>query len=122
VGSLHYYTGVYFEGYALPSSFPLVSGGRYDRLLERFGRSIPATGFALKTDRLMEASPAADLEMERVALVYPRSARREAIRRAQELRNEGKAVILRVTDSPDHGSEIDADRIIRWREGEDGRD
>ncbi len=121
VGSLHYYTGVYFEGYALPSSFPLVSGGRYDRLLERFGRPVPATGFALKTDRLMEASPAADQEMERVLLVYPRSARREAIRRAQELRREGKAVILQVADDPDQRTEIDADRVVRWEEGEDGR-
>lgn len=121
VGSLHYYTGVYFEGYALPSSFPLVSGGRYDRLLRRFGRPVPATGFALKTDRLMEASPAADGAMERVALIYPRSARKEAIRRAQELRNEGKAVILRVADDF-LDTEIDADRIIRLGEGEDGRD
>src|SRR5690606_25326549 len=121
VGSLHYYTGVYFEGYALPSSFPLVSGGRYDRLLERFGRPAPATGFALKTDRLMEASPAADREMERVALFYPRSARREAIRRAQELRREGKAVILHVADDKDPKTEIDADRVVRWEEGEDGR-
>jgi ATP phosphoribosyltransferase regulatory subunit len=122
VGSIHYYTGVYFEGYALPSSFPLVSGGRYDRLPERFGRPTPATGFALKTDRVMEASPAADQGRERVALVYPRAARRAAIRRAQELRAEGKAVILHAADDPDRPPEIDADRIIRWGEGEDERD
>lgn len=121
VGSIHYYTGVYFEGYALPSSFPLVSGGRYDRLPERFGRSVPATGFALKTDRLMEASPSATRTMERVALVYPRFARREAIRRARELRKEGKAVILHITDDSNQRTELDADCIIRWEEEGDGR-
>ena len=51
-----YYTGVLFEGYADRLGFPICSGGRYDHLLAQFGRPAPATGFALKIDRILEIS------------------------------------------------------------------
>ena len=34
--------------------FPVASGGRYDNLLKQFGRPAPATGFAIKTTRILE--------------------------------------------------------------------
>ncbi|GGE04298.1 ATP phosphoribosyltransferase regulatory subunit [Marinithermofilum abyssi] len=94
VGSLDYYTGIYFEGYGSAKGAYLVSGGRYDRLLEQFDRPTPATGFGLKTDRLMEASPSFDREGERIALAYSPKAREEAFREARRLREAGQAVFL----------------------------
>ncbi|MEW6661006.1 MAG: ATP phosphoribosyltransferase regulatory subunit [Bacillota bacterium] len=61
-----YYTGVVFEGYAPGLGFPVCGGGRYDNLLERFGCSCPATGFALGIERVMMANP-----MARVAVASP---------------------------------------------------
>ncbi|HEY7932579.1 MAG TPA: ATP phosphoribosyltransferase regulatory subunit [Solirubrobacteraceae bacterium] len=52
VGSIGYYTGAMFEVYDPELGAPIGGGGRYDDLLGRFGRSLPAVGFALGVDRL----------------------------------------------------------------------
>ncbi len=52
---LGYYTGALFELYAPGIGQALGGGGRYDELLGRFGRSLPAVGFGLSVDRLHEA-------------------------------------------------------------------
>lgn len=58
LGLLHdiaYYSGIVFRGLAKGIGFPVVSGGRYDGLLEKFGRPQAATGFALGIKRVMIA-------------------------------------------------------------------
>lgn len=50
---LDYYTGMLFEGYAEDMGFPIIGGGRYDTMMENFGKSCPATGFAIGIDRIM---------------------------------------------------------------------
>jgi ATP phosphoribosyltransferase regulatory subunit len=49
---LGYYTGAVFDVYDPTLGAPIGGGGRYDDLLGRFGRSLPAVGFALGVDRL----------------------------------------------------------------------
>lgn len=49
-----YYTGIIFEGYGPDLGRPVAQGGRYDSLLERFGRSAPATGFVVQLDLVTE--------------------------------------------------------------------
>lgn len=49
---LSYYTGAVFEIYDPRVGAPLGGGGRYDDLLSRFGRDLPAVGFAINVDRL----------------------------------------------------------------------
>ena len=49
---LGYYTGAVFEVYDPALGAPLGGGGRYDDLLGRFGRPLPAVGFALNVERL----------------------------------------------------------------------
>jgi ATP phosphoribosyltransferase regulatory subunit len=55
VRSIGYYTGAVFEVYDPALGAPIGGGGRYDELLGRFGRSLPAVGFALGVDRLHTA-------------------------------------------------------------------
>jgi len=50
VHQIDYYTGVVFRGYAEGVGSPVLSGGRYDNLVERFGRRAEATGFAVDVD------------------------------------------------------------------------
>lgn len=50
VHQIDYYTGVVFRGYAEGVGAPVLSGGRYDSLVERFGRKAEATGFAVDVD------------------------------------------------------------------------
>jgi ATP phosphoribosyltransferase regulatory subunit len=52
VRNIGYYTGAIFEVYDPALGAPIGGGGRYDELLGRFGRSLPAVGFALGVDRL----------------------------------------------------------------------
>jgi ATP phosphoribosyltransferase regulatory subunit len=49
---LGYYTGAVFEVYDAALGAPLGGGGRYDDLLGRFGRALPAAGWALNVERL----------------------------------------------------------------------
>jgi ATP phosphoribosyltransferase regulatory subunit len=49
---LGYYTGAVFDVYDPALGAPIGGGGRYDDLLGRFGRPLPAVGFALGVDRL----------------------------------------------------------------------
>lgn len=47
-----YYTGILFRGYLPGVGEPVLSGGRYDRLLLDFGIDKPAVGFALQLDAI----------------------------------------------------------------------
>ena len=49
-----YYTGIIFEGYGPDLGRPVAQGGRYDGLLEKFGRPAPATGFVVQLDLVTE--------------------------------------------------------------------
>jgi ATP phosphoribosyltransferase regulatory subunit len=52
VRGLDYYTGLVFRVFAPGLGFEVGSGGRYDTLLARFGRPLPAVGFMLGLDRV----------------------------------------------------------------------
>jgi ATP phosphoribosyltransferase regulatory subunit len=58
VRELGYYTGAVFEVYDPAVGFALGGGGRYDDLLGRFGRSLPACGVALDLQRVHLAQAA----------------------------------------------------------------
>ncbi|MBN2981479.1 MULTISPECIES: ATP phosphoribosyltransferase regulatory subunit [Cohnella] len=93
IGDFSYYTGMTFEGYASNLGFPVCSGGRYDNLLAQFGRPAAATGFALKTTRILEVvSDEADQE-SRTLIVYSQEKRDEALAEAARERAEGRVVV-----------------------------
>jgi ATP phosphoribosyltransferase regulatory subunit len=52
VRDLGYYTGAIFDVYDPALGHVIGGGGRYDELLGRFGRSLPACGFGLFVERL----------------------------------------------------------------------
>jgi ATP phosphoribosyltransferase regulatory subunit len=58
VRELGYYTGAVFEVYDPAVGFALGGGGRYDELLGRFGRELPACGMALDLQRVHQAQAA----------------------------------------------------------------
>jgi len=97
ISNLNYYTGIVFEGYAADLGSPLLGGGRYDHLLAQFGRPAPATGFALKMDRLMQVTTlVAQPTAEKIYIGYTMQKRDEALREAQRLRQGGNIVITRL--------------------------
>jgi ATP phosphoribosyltransferase regulatory subunit len=58
VRELGYYTGAVFEVYDPAVGFALGGGGRYDELIGRFGRDLPACGVALDVQRIHLAQAA----------------------------------------------------------------
>jgi ATP phosphoribosyltransferase regulatory subunit len=58
VRELGYYTGAVFEVYDPAVGFALGGGGRYDDLIGRFGRPLPACGIALDVQRVHVAQAA----------------------------------------------------------------
>jgi ATP phosphoribosyltransferase regulatory subunit len=58
VRELGYYTGAVFEVYDPAVGYALGGGGRYDELLGRFGRGLPACGVALDIQRVHMAQAA----------------------------------------------------------------
>ncbi|MDR0350551.1 MAG: ATP phosphoribosyltransferase regulatory subunit [Coriobacteriales bacterium] len=53
MSAFDYYTGLVLEAYAPRLGVPMGAGGRYDRMLEAYGASFPAAGFALNLERVM---------------------------------------------------------------------
>ncbi len=50
-----YYTGLRLRAWAAGSFAPLIRGGRYDDMVGRYGRDMPAIGFAVDLDALERA-------------------------------------------------------------------
>jgi ATP phosphoribosyltransferase regulatory subunit len=98
VSHMSYYTGILFEIYAENVGYLIGNGGRYDHLLDHFQAGAPATGFAIRTDRLVEALHVGVQEAEIEAVVFSEKYRKEAIRLAANKRMEGKKVVLQDID------------------------
>ena len=56
VRGLDYYTGIHFELYIAGAGRAAGAGGRYDDLMARFGRPMPAVGVALDLDTIAEVA------------------------------------------------------------------
>ena len=56
VNDISYYSGIIFQGYIMGIPTKALSGGRYDRLMRKFGSRSGAIGFAVYLDLLERAS------------------------------------------------------------------
>lgn len=57
---LGYYNGIIFKGYIKESNDIILSGGRYDKLLNKFNSNKNAIGFAIYMDKLYEKNKSSD--------------------------------------------------------------
>lgn len=89
---LDYYTGIIFEGYVEQIGTQVLSGGRYDNLLQKFGRDLPACGFSVKIDYLLDALTSEKRKV--MQLYYPKGKEVEAIRRADILRKDNNVEMI----------------------------
>lgn len=92
VPHLDYYTGIIFEGFVSGVGISVLSGGRYDRLLEKFGRNLPAIGFSVKLDPLVGQVQLEEKKI--VSIYYPKNKLALALKKAEEIRTE-KSVQLK---------------------------
>jgi ATP phosphoribosyltransferase regulatory subunit len=95
IGDFSYYTGMVFEGYAAKHAFPVCSGGRYDNLLSQFGRPCASTGFALKTNRILELFDEVPSQgPSRKLILYTVVNRSQALQVATQLRKTEHTMVI----------------------------
>jgi len=96
VQSLNYYSGTIFRGFTYGVGFPILSGGRYDRLVEKFGKESPATGFSMGINMVMMALERQKIEAEKpmvdTLVCYGEEGRKTAFRICETLRKQGLVV------------------------------
>ena len=97
-GNFGYYTGIIFRGYTYGTGDAIVKGGRYDHLMEKFGKASPSIGFVIVVDELMNAFARKKLEipykLKNTLILYDENRQPEAIKLAKEFRNSGKRTEL----------------------------
>jgi len=101
VRKIEYYTGIVFEASVPNLGLPLGGGGRYDNLIEKFGKAkIPATGFAVEIEKCLRALIAQGfqpLEKRRVKVLVASRSRNSAIKAVEAIRDAGVTAMLDVT-------------------------
>lgn len=98
LGKMDYYTGVIFKAFTYGTGEAILSGGRYDSLMEQFGKVAPAVGVVFMIDALMDAlhTERVDVSIPEgdVLILYRSANRKHAIELASGLRAKGKAAFL----------------------------
>lgn len=106
VNDMNYYNGLIFSGFidGVPTS--VLSGGRYDYLMQKMGRSSQAIGFAVYLDQLerrLDARPDADVD---VLITYDEETDvRRIIEAAQAVTAQGESVRV----------QREGETAVRWR-------
>ena len=93
VHDMTYYNGIVFRGFVAGVPAGILSGGQYDKLLAKMGKSAKAIGFAVYMDLLEDLTEdTADYDVDTVVL-YGEDASLSAVARiVSELAQEGKSV------------------------------
>ncbi|MDD3222935.1 MAG: ATP phosphoribosyltransferase regulatory subunit [Clostridia bacterium] len=98
-----YYTGVIFRGYTYGTGDAVVKGGRYDTLLQKFGKEAESVGLAVAVDELLIALNRQKVDMEDsesvTMVLYSGEMFKEALKKAEELRKEGGCVQVNRMDT-----------------------
>ena len=94
--NMDYYTGMIFRVFTHGVGFPIAGGGRYDKLIEKFGQNVPATGSAIYINRLLDSliskqTPSAPAVSETIDGPDIKT----AIEKAQAIRAGGKTAIIK---------------------------
>lgn len=75
VHQIDYYSGIIIRGYMEGVGTPVLSGGRYDRLIASFGKEMPAVGFAIDIDAVAGCVGIAPQEYDTLLHMMPGAVR-----------------------------------------------
>ena len=99
VPGVNYYTGIIFKGYIEGARAPVLSGGRYDNLIKSFGRDLPAVGFSIDVDLILENINFNNEEkIKEYIIYYGKNKLVQAIKESRAIRDKGIRVKLLASD------------------------
>lgn len=114
VNDMGYYNGIVFRGFVKGLSAGVLSGGRYDKLVEKMGKKFGAIGFALSLNELERLRPPArDFDVDTLLLYDEHTDLSDLTRRAEALVAEG----LRVAVQAEQAETLYARDILDLRGG-----
>ncbi len=106
VNDFNYYDGVIFKGFINTIPDSILSGGRYDKLLQKMGKRMGAIGFAVYLDRLERFGDEENEYDTDILLVYDESAdAKTVVETVRQFNANGKSVKVSAED----------DKSIRYR-------
>lgn len=97
VPRLNYYTGIIFRGYGEGVGNTLLRGGRYDNLIKSSNDYVPAIGFSIDVNSVIEnvkQNSNINENQNLCKIYYNLQNRIEAIKKSEELRSQGYIVDL----------------------------
>ena len=109
-----YYSGILFSAFTHGTGDAIIRGGRYDHLLEKFGKCSAAIGYAVYVNELMNALKHQQISLsisQPILLVYSMELQSQAITLAKELRAKGRAVQLFMSSNKE---ELDQKHVFEY--------
>lgn len=128
-GTYGYYTGLIFRAYTFGTGDAIVKGGRYDHLIEKFGKESPSVGFAIVVDELVNALERQKVKIpikdDNTLILYDKKKRMAAISLAKEFRDSQKNIEMMKRNPEqdlevyvEHGRQNGAGSMIYLKEDE----
>ena len=97
-----YYTGVIFRGYTYGTGDAVVKGGRYDHLLQKFGKDAPSVGLVVVVDELLIAMSRQKVDLDGresvIMVLYEDNRLMDALKKTNALREKGNSVQMNRMD------------------------
>ncbi len=112
VNDMHYYNGIIFQGFVNEVPEAVLSGGRYDKLLARFGRSGGAIGFAVYLDQVARViSARSELDVDVLLIYNDETAMEKVFAATAEIQKSGRSVRAQKEDYGDirYGEKIEVE-------------
>lgn len=112
VNDMGYYNGIVFQGFIKGLSDRVLSGGRYDKLVEKMGKQFGAIGYAITLNELerLQLTPK-DYDVDVLLLYDEASDLEEVSKRSAALIGEGKTVLVQAENE----GKIRAQKIVDFR-------
>lgn len=102
VNDMRYYNGIIFQGFISGVPEAVLSGGRYDKLLERFGKKGGAIGFAVYLDLLSRVNKQpVEYDVDTLLIYGEDNSPKEVFALMAQLQSEGKTVRAQKEDNGD---------------------
>ena len=101
LSELTYYTGIIFRAVTYDVGEPVAAGGRYDQLIEQFGKPAPSIGFSINRQKIDIPG-----KIYPTAVIYSEESATKAIMMAKELRAAGTPVYMLKGDAASDYSDL----------------
>lgn len=91
-----YYSGIIIRGFTYGIGYPILSGGRYDNLLSRYGKENSAVGFSINVNELITSLNRQNIYFDvphtKILIVSNEGVEKEAYQIAKQIREEKNIV------------------------------